>query len=433
MGVALIVIAIFALVTLTIERVDLSRLAATQRSETTKTVASVLEDAYRANGTWSRADAQPAVALADNVGAALVLEDPDGAVIFRSGPSGLLAGSGATDVRRRLLASGREVAEVRIGFPAGGLSPADRRLMDELAEALAASAALAVLVAVLAAWVVTPVLVRPIRRLTAAVRGLEAGVSRTRVGDHAGPGELGELGRRFDAMAASLERQEQLRRTMLADVAHELRTPLAILQAETEGLVDGFSAPTPLALASLHQESIRLGRLVEDLQTLASAEAAGLSLECHPVDLAAIAATEAEVLSGRFRANGLEVERFLSSAVVWADPDRMSQIACNLLTNAAKFTPPGGHVEVIVRADESSAYLEVADTGPGVTLEEHELVFERFFRGAAGRKAGGTGMGLTVVKELVLAHEGEVQVESSPGAGARFVVRLPLAKDRQAV
>jgi two-component system sensor histidine kinase BaeS len=433
MGVALCVIVIFALVTLTIERSDLAHLAATQRLETTKAVVSVLDDAYRANGTWHSADIAPAVTLADNVGGALVVTHPDGALILDSGPGSLLAGSGPSHVLRKLFDHGQEVGVVRIAFPAGGLSPADRRLMDELAEALGVSAALAVLVAVLAAWVVTPVLVRPIRRLTAAVRGLEAGVSRTRVGDHAGPGELGELGRRFDEMAASLERQEQLRRTMLADVAHELRTPLAILQAETEGLVDGFSAPTPLALASLHQESIRLGRLVEDLQTLASAEAAGLSLECRLVDIAEIAASEAEALSGRFRSNGLELDRWLSPALVWADADRISQIVSNLLTNAAKFTPPGGHIDLIVHADDSSAYLEVADTGPGVAPEEQGLIFDRFFRGVAGRKAGGTGMGLTVVKELVVAHEGEVTLESEPGFGARFVVRLPLAKDRQAV
>ena len=209
----------------------------------------------------------------------------------------------ATQVRQSLLVLGQKVGVLRLAFPAGGLSPADRRLRTELAEALGVSAGLAILVGVLVAGLATPVLVKPIHRLTAAVRALQAGAAQSRVGEPAGPGELGELGRRFDAMAASLEHQEQMRRTMLADVAHELRTPLAILQAETESLVDGVSDPTPEALASLHQESIRLGRLVEDLQTLASAEAAGLSLERHRVDLAAIAAGVADSVAGRFRAN----------------------------------------------------------------------------------------------------------------------------------
>jgi signal transduction histidine kinase len=109
----------------------------------------------------------------------------------------------------------------------------------------------------------------------------------------------------------------------------------------------------------------------------------------------------------------------------------MRQVVTNLLVNAAKFTPPGGRVDLVVRAAESSAYLEVADTGPGVAPDEQDRIFERFFRGAAGRKAGGTGIGLTVVKELVHAHGGEIQLRSAPGKGARFVIRLPLVTDRK--
>ena len=430
-GVAFAVTAIFALVTLTIENNDVGRLAATQRAQTVKAVASVLDNAYRANGAWTGADLQPAVDLAGIAGAALALDATDGSVLMRNGPEGLLGSPNATQVRRALLVSGQEVGVLRLAFPAGGLTPADRRLRTELAEALGVSAGLAILVAVVVAGLATPVLIRPIHRLTVAVRALQSGVSQSRVGEPAGPGELGELGRRFDAMAASLERQEQMRRTMLADVAHELRTPLAILQAETESLVDGVSDPTPKALASLHQEAIRLGRLVEDLQTLASAEAAGLSLERRLVDLASIAADAADSLAGRFRTTGLDLERTLAPAVVWADPHRMRQVVANLLVNAAKFTPPGGRVDLVVRAAASNAYLEVADTGPGVAPDEQDRIFERFFRGDAGRKAGGTGIGLTVVKELVHAHGGEIQLRSAPGKGARFVIRLPLVTDRK--
>jgi two-component system sensor histidine kinase BaeS len=429
-GVAFAVIAIFALATLTIENIDVGRLAATQRAQTAKAVASALDSAYRANGAWTGAALEPAVALANTAGAALALDAPDGSVLLRSGPGGSLSALDSTRVRQPLLVLGQEVGVLRLAFPAGGLSPADRRLRTELAEALGVSAGLAVLVAVVVAGLATPVLVRPIRRLTAAVRALQTGARQSRVGEPAGPGELGELGRTFDVMAASLEHQEQIRRTMLADVAHELRTPLAILQAETESLVDGVSDPTPEALASLHQESIRLGRLVEDLQTLASAEAAGLSLERRLVDLAAIAAGAADSVASRFRATGLDLEQTLSPAVVWADPDRIRQVVANLLINAAKFTPPGGRVDLVVRAAEASAYLEVADTGPGVPPDEQERIFERFFRGAAGRKVSGTGIGLTVVKELVQAHDGEIQLQSSSGEGARFIIRLPLVTDR---
>ena len=212
-------------------------------------------------------------------------------------------------------------------------------------------------------------------------------------------------------------------------MAHELRTPVAILQAETEALVDGVSAPTPDALVSLHDESLRLGRMVQDLQTLASADAAGLSLERSRVDFAAVAAGAADSLAGRFSASGVRLERDLSPAIVWADPSRLRQIVANLLANVAKFTPPGGTVRLTVGIRDRWARMDVSDTGPGVPVDEQERVFERFFRGSAGRKAGGSGIGLAVVKDLVEAHGGQVALET-PGyrpGGACFVVRIPLA------
>jgi signal transduction histidine kinase len=167
--------------------------------------------------------------------------------------------------------------------------------------------------------------------------------------------------------------------------------------------------------------------MVEDLQTLASAEAAGLSLERHPVDLATVAAGAADALAGHFAAKAIDFTRELAPAVVWADPHRIHQVISNLLTNAAKFAPSQGSVRLLVRTEERSAVIEVSDSGPGVALDEEQKVFERFFRGRAGRDKGGTGIGLSVVKELVVAHGGEVSLRSKPGSGACFVIRLPLA------
>jgi two-component system, OmpR family, sensor histidine kinase BaeS len=269
-------------------------------------------------------------------------------------------------------------------------------------------------------------LVKPIRRLSAAARALGAGTSGIRVDAQSGPSELVELAGAFDSMAASLERHEQLRRAMVADVAHELRTPVAILQAETEALIDGVSIPTSEALVSLHDESLRLGRMVEDLQTLASADAAGVSLERAQVDLAVVADRAADSLEARFSSAGVKLARYLSPAIVWADASRLRQVVANLLANAVKFTPSGGIVNLVVGTDSHHARLEVADTGPGVPLAERDRIFERFFRGSLGQKAGGSGIGLAVVKDLVEAHGGEVRLEVPPAGGARFVVLLPL-------
>jgi two-component system sensor histidine kinase BaeS len=316
---------------------------------------------------------------------------------------------------------------VKLAFPSGGLSTSERRLRNALATGVGWGAVLAILGALVVGVSVTRGLVRPIRHLSTTARSLERGDSGARVGLRTGPGELGELGRAFDAMAASLERQDRLRRDLVADVAHELRTPIAVLQAETEALVDGMTAATPEALSSLHEESVRLGRMVEDLQTLASAEAAGLHLERRPLNLSRVAAEAADSLATRFRSAGVQLEQSLPPVAVMGDPDRLYQVVGNLLANAVKFTPAGGKVTLRVARHRKDAVLEITDTGPGVPTDERRLVWERFYRGETGRLAAGSGIGLAVVKELVDAHGGSVGLESPDGGGARFVVRLPLA------
>ena len=430
-AVAVAAVAVVAAVSLLAQRSDVARLAEASHQRTAAAMTSALDNAYRARGGWSGADLQPAVVLAGDAGAGAELQGADGAVLLRSGPAGLLRSPDVARLSRPLVVEGRPVGLLRLAFPSGGLSPADRRLRSELATAVGLSAGLAVLTALVVAVVVTRLLVRPIRRLTTAAQAIGAGRKELAGLEAAGPGELGELGRAFEAMVVSLEREEQLRHAMVADVAHELRTPIAVLQGELEALVDGVHEANPETLSSLHEEILRLARMVEDLQTLASAEAAGLSLERHPVDLAMVAAGAADALAGRFAAEGVNLTHRLSRAVVCADPHRMHQVISNLLANAAKFTPSQGRVELVVRAEKLLALVEVSDSGPGIAPDEQQEIFERFFRGRAGRDKGGTGIGLSVVKELVAAHGGEVSLYSELGGGTRFVVRLPLATGRE--
>ncbi len=427
-GVTLAAEGVFGIVTVLSEGSDVARLASTQRSATTAAVVSALESSYRATGAWSKVDWRPAVVLAERSDAYLVVTAPGGRVLARGGASPPAAGAGQVVLARRpVRADGRVVAEVRLQFASGGLSPADRSLRASLARSVALSAVLATLGALTVALVATRALTKPVRRLSAVVEALGAGAWGARVVEPKGSTELAELERALNAMAASLERHEQLRQAMVADLAHELRTPVAVLQAETEALVDGVSAPTPEALVSLHDEALRLGRMVEDLQTLASAEAASLNLQWSMPDLAGIVADAASSMDSQFAASGVGLVLHLSAAVVKGDPGRLRQVATNLLSNAAKFTPPGGKVEVTVRPQPPYAYLEVADSGPGVPPAERERVFERFYRGRAGQSVGGSGIGLAVVKDLVEAHGGEVSVDRSALGGACFEVRLPLA------
>jgi two-component system, OmpR family, sensor histidine kinase BaeS len=426
-GVALAAEAASASVTLLTSRSDLAGLASTQRADRASAVVAALENAYKADDGWAGADLRPAEALVEVAGSALVVHGPNGAPLLTAGTQSLFQDTQASMATRQLSVGGRQIRTIDLAFPHGGLTPAERKLRTDLVSAVAVSAIIAAAVALVVAVFVAKGLVRPIRRLSEAARALGSGTTGIRVGEQSGPGELVELAGAFDSMAASLERHEQLRQAMVADVAHELRTPVAILQAETEALVDGVSVPTAEALVSLHDESLRLGRMVQDLQTLASADAAGLSLERSEVDLASIAARAADSLEGRFSSGGVRLVRYLSPATVWADPSRLRQVVANLLANAAKFTPSGGTVSLVVNSDLRRARLEVADTGPGVPEDEREKVFERFFRGSLGRKAGGSGIGLAVVKDLVEAHDGEVRLETPIAGGSRFVVFIPLA------
>jgi two-component system sensor histidine kinase BaeS len=254
------------------------------------------------------------------------------------------------------------------------------------------------------------------------------GDRRARAGEVAGaPAELQELAAAFDQMADDLTTQEQLRRDLVANVAHELRTPVAVLQANTEALLDGVLAHTPEQTASLHEEAVRLGRMVDDLQTLAAAEAAALQLSRRPCDLAQVAAAAAEDWEASFTAAGVSFTRQLESAPVVADPGRLHQVITNLLSNALKFTPSGGQVTMDLSQAGGQARLTVSDTGPGIPPGDQPHVFDRWWRSTGAAQTGGSGIGLAVSAELARAHHGSIEVASEPGEGSRFTLILPLA------
>jgi signal transduction histidine kinase len=248
-----------------------------------------------------------------------------------------------------------------------------------------------------------------------------------RAGALRAPRELRELATAFDQMADALDRQEQLRRDLVADVAHELRTPIAVLQAEHEALLDGVAEPTPAALASLRDEVLRLARIVGDLQTLAEADAAALRLARSPADLAGIAAAAAGALAGRFEAAGITLAQDLRPVRVLADAGRLHQVVTNLLTNALKFTPAGGRVTISARPSDGAAVLQVTDTGAGIDAEDLPRVFDRFWRGRQAARTSGSGIGLAVAAELARAHGGQLAAASTPGEGTQMTQTLPRA------
>ena len=348
--------------------------------------------------------------------------------------------AGSEQVTVPVVVDGQQVGTARLTFPSA-MSSALAETRAALLRAVWIGAALAALLATVAAVFVSRRMTRPVVALTAATRAFAAGDPDADRLVRPGPGELGEVGRAFTAMAASVRRQDELRRTVVADVAHELRTPVTILRGQTEQLLDGIAEPTPARLVSLHDEVLRLQRLTDDLATLSAADAAGLALHLEPIDLAALARQAVEAMQASFDDAELHTSVDAGTAVIVdADPARLTQVITNLLTNAAKFTPPGGTVTVTVRTEGPDALVEVADTGPGIPAEELPHLFERFWRGRAAGSRAGTGIGLAVVHALVSAHGGTVTADSrattggtggsaslgGPGTGARFTLRLPV-------
>src|SRR3990170_3775701 len=230
----------------------------------------------------------------------------------------------------------------------------------------------------------------------------------------------------FNSMANTIEEEDRLRRAFAADVAHELRTPLAILRTQVEGLQDGVIEPSSRALASLLEETLRLSRLVADLEPRAPADAAGFSLVRQSVELQPLLREAAQEFAGPYEAEDVALLTDLSDVRSHADPTRIRQVVTNLLSNAVKFTPPGGEVALTLRAEGDRAVIRVSDTGPGIPADELGHVFDRFFRGR-GVRAGGSGIGLTVARELVRAHGGDIRASSEPGRGTTFTVSLPIA------
>jgi two-component system sensor histidine kinase BaeS len=285
-----------------------------------------------------------------------------------------------------------------------------------------------ILVALIGTAWIARVVSKPVRRLTAASRELAGGRLDVRV-PATGRGELARLSESFNTMAEAVQRSEERQRRLVADVAHEMRTPLSNLRGYLEGLSDGVVEPSRELFASLHEETLLQRRILDDLQVLALAEAGDLRYTRAPIDLADLVATGATV----HRAVAAEAGVALTvdvPAPVWveADPDRLRQVLGNLLTNAIRYTDAGGHVLVRVREPDAGAVLTVQDTGVGMTAAELIRVFDRFWRAdpARQRATGGTGLGLTIAQRIVADHDGRIDVTSEPGAGTTFTVHLPL-------
>jgi signal transduction histidine kinase len=299
---------------------------------------------------------------------------------------------------------------------------------DSVTTVVVAASILAVVASITLAIVLARMLARPLDEVGAAARRVADGDYAARV-PRDGPEELASLADSFNQMAASLERQEAMRRDFIANAAHELRTPLTNLQGYLEALRDGVIVADRATYESLHEEADRLVRLSRSLDALAEGDA-GTSLPLLvDLDLSAAIAAAVELASPAVERAGLRLETDIPAALpARADPDRLAQVLANLLSNAVRYTPSGGTVTVRAERRPGDVLISVLNTGEGIPPEDLDRVFERFYRveKSRDRARGGAGIGLAIVKQLVEQSGGRVGADSRDGL-TRFWVSLPSA------
>jgi two-component system sensor histidine kinase BaeS len=299
------------------------------------------------------------------------------------------------------------------------LSPANRAR-------IIAVTALVLLVAVGVTTLVGVRLVRPLRALTTAAGRMRDGDGTARVAV-AGRDEIGRLAAAFNDMAERRHQVEELRRVMVGDIAHEMRSPVTNIRGWLEAAEDGVVPLDRELMSSLLEEALLLQHVIDDLQDLSAADAGELRLHPQPIDLADLLPAVADAFAASADRAGVTLAVHASPALVTADPIRLRQAIGNLVTNAVRHTPAGGSVTLSSRTEGEAQAIDVADTGPGLSAAERALVFERFWRAekSRSRQTGGSGLGLSIVRKLIEAHGGTASVTSEPGEGATFTLRLP--------
>lgn len=306
-----------------------------------------------------------------------------------------------------------------------------RELSASTSRFLLVGGSVAIAMALLLTFVLSRRMTSPIGALARAARRLGRGDLSQRVRLE-GEGEVAALGEAFNSMAADLEYAEKLRRNMVADVAHELRTPLSNIQGYLEAIRDGVIEPDAVAIRSLNEEASLLSRLVNELQELSLAEAGELKLVYQTEDIRNLVKQALPPWQRQIAAKeiALSLELPDNLPLVTIDWQRVNEVLHNLLENAVAHTPKGGAINVAVNAKGKWVEVSVSDTGEGIPAEDLPHIFERFYRvdKSRARATGGSGLGLTIARRLVEAHGGTITVESTLGRGSRFSFTLPVAE-----
>ncbi len=393
-----------------------------------------LADYYVRQGSWQGAETLLTAVTPGRGqgGTSLVILDATGqTAVVAGGQRNRPASVDDANVNLPIEVNGRVVGTLLVREPGGLGERAGEQYLADVNRAIWLGGLAAVLLALVLGLLLARRLARPLSQLTQASRKLAAGELGQQVAVNP-QGEMGELAASFNQMSAALADAEQQRQHMLADIAHELRTPLSITQGHLEAMLDGIFPMTPDNLALIHEETLLLGRLVEDLRTLSLAEAGQLSLDKAPLDLVDLTAQTVAAFEPLAEAEGVRLLAELPDEPIQitADASRLRQVLGNLLSNALRHVIKGEdgrpQVTVSLARQNGVVHLSVADNGPGLSPEARAHVFDRFWRAnsARSRDGGGSGLGLAICRAILDAHNGRISVESPPGHGATFVIEL---------
>jgi signal transduction histidine kinase len=306
---------------------------------------------------------------------------------------------------------------------------AEQAFLNAFHNALWLAIGVAVLVAIILAVLLSRLFTQPMRQLATAAGKIASGDLSQRITSDS-KDEVGEASVAFNAMAEQLEKKEKSRRQLTADIAHELRNPLSIIQGNLEAWLDGIIEPKPDQIASVYDETVLLSRLITDLRDLSLAEAGQLKLHTSPAGIKEIITSEISNIRNRYEQKNVSIHTEMPPALplTLIDSDRIRQVLHNLLDNALRHIPAGGALEIAATADSPGwITIRVSDSGSGIHPDDLPYVFDHFYKADRSRQRGhgGAGIGLAIVKELVEAHGGKAWVESQLGKGSSFYFILP--------
>jgi two-component system sensor histidine kinase BaeS len=310
--------------------------------------------------------------------------------------------------------------------------PMQIQFLSRQKTALAFSAAGMVLIIILVSLPLAKRILSPVKSMAAATRAIASGKYDTRIMESSSD-ELGQLAQDFNTMAAMLGKHEYERRQWIADISHELRTPVAVLRGEIEALLDSVREITPERVRSLHSETLRLNRLVEDLYQLSLSDVNAMTYRKEDLSPAAVLKNSLSSFRPEFERKGIGIDTCgleITQPLIFADAERLNQLFANLFENSLRYTDNGGRLRVEFAAGAESVIIEIQDSAPNASDGDLERIFDRLFRveTSRSRSTGGAGLGLAICKSIVEAHEGTISADQSPLGGLLIKIAFPLRR-----